>query len=225
VTEGLAWVRSAQAGTDYVDLCGEPEFVDRTYLRHHATAVTTGARLVHCCGFDSIPYDLGVYLTVKQLPEGVPLTVEGFVSVSATFSAGTIHSAVTASSRLWSSAKLARQRHKDEGSPVGRKVRRLLGVLRHAKKVGAWVLPAPTIDPQIVVRSARALERYGPEFSYGHYLSRADGVRERAAHRSRGAVGRATRWWHRVVGGGPAGSTAAQPLDGEPAAPKGTVGL
>ncbi len=161
----------AQAGTDYVDLCGEPEFVDRTYLRHHATAVTTGARLVHCCGFDSIPYDLGVYCTVKQLPEGVPLTVEGFVSVSATFSAGTIHSAVTASSRLRSSATLARERRKDEGRPVGRKVRRLLGVPRHAKKVGAWVLPVPTIDPQIVLCSARALERYGPEFSYGHYLS------------------------------------------------------
>ncbi|MGH3866103.1 MAG: saccharopine dehydrogenase family protein [Pseudonocardiaceae bacterium] len=161
----------AQAGTDYVDLCGEPEFVDRIYLRHHATAVTTGARLVHCCGFDSIPYDLGVYFTVKQLAEGVPLKVEGFVSASATFSAGTIYSAVTASSRLRSSAKLARQRRKDEGRPVDRKVRQLLGVPRHAKKLGAWVLPAPTIDPRIVLRSARALERYGPEFSYGHYLS------------------------------------------------------
>ena len=45
----------AEAGTDYLDLTGEPEFVDRTYLAHHQTAVRTGARLVHACGFDSIP--------------------------------------------------------------------------------------------------------------------------------------------------------------------------
>ena len=66
----------AAAGTDYVDLTGEPEFVDRMWVEHHAEAERTGARLVHCCGFDSIPHDLGAYFTVKQLPEGVPLTVE-----------------------------------------------------------------------------------------------------------------------------------------------------
>ena len=58
----------AEAGTDYVDLTGEPEFVDQTYLAHHQTAVRTGARLVHACGFDSIPHDLGAYFTVQQLP-------------------------------------------------------------------------------------------------------------------------------------------------------------
>ena len=49
----------AAAGTDYIDLTGEPEFVDRMYLEHHAEAERTGARLVHCCGFDSVPHDLG----------------------------------------------------------------------------------------------------------------------------------------------------------------------
>src|SRR5690606_7820810 len=46
----------AAAGTDYVDLTGEPEFIDRMYLAHHRKAVQTGARLVHACGFDSIPH-------------------------------------------------------------------------------------------------------------------------------------------------------------------------
>jgi saccharopine dehydrogenase (NAD+, L-glutamate forming) len=36
--------------------------------------------------------------------------------------------------------------------------------------VGGWVVPFPTIDPQTVLRSARALERYGPDFTYSHYL-------------------------------------------------------
>ncbi|MEH3034449.1 MAG: saccharopine dehydrogenase NADP-binding domain-containing protein, partial [Aeromicrobium erythreum] len=59
---------AAEAGIAYVDLTGEPEFVDRTWLAHHETAVRTGATLVHACGFDSIPYDLGVLYTVEQLP-------------------------------------------------------------------------------------------------------------------------------------------------------------
>jgi saccharopine dehydrogenase (NAD+, L-glutamate forming) len=69
----------AKAGTDYLDLTGEPEFVDRTYVRHHAEAVASGARLVHACGFDSVPHDLGVLYTVEQLPAGVPLEVRGYV--------------------------------------------------------------------------------------------------------------------------------------------------
>ena len=52
------------------------------YVRHDARAPETGARLVHACGFDSIPHDLGVYFTVRQLPEGVPLRVDGFVSLT-----------------------------------------------------------------------------------------------------------------------------------------------
>ena len=89
----------AAAGTDYVDLTGEPEFVDRMYLEHHQTAVDSGARLVHCCGFDSIPHDLGVLFTVKQLPTGVPLTIRGVVRSDAAFSGGTFHSALHQFSR------------------------------------------------------------------------------------------------------------------------------
>ena len=63
----------AAAGTGYVDLTGEAEFVDRMYVAHHETAVRTGARIVHACGFDSIPHDLGAYFTVQQLPADRPI--------------------------------------------------------------------------------------------------------------------------------------------------------
>ncbi len=69
----------ADAGTDYVDLTGEPEFVDNMYLEHHDRAVATGARIVHACGFDSVPHDLGARFTVLQLPEGQPVTLRGVV--------------------------------------------------------------------------------------------------------------------------------------------------
>ena len=85
----------AEAGSDYVDLTGESEFVDLMYVRHHATASETGARIVHACGFDSIPHDLGAQFTVEQLPEDVPIKVEGFVRAGGTLSGGTFHTAVT----------------------------------------------------------------------------------------------------------------------------------
>lgn len=52
----------ADAGTDYVDLSGEVLFGRATIDEHHETAVSTGARIVHSCGFDSIPSDLGVHV-------------------------------------------------------------------------------------------------------------------------------------------------------------------
>src|SRR5436305_709474 len=79
----------AAAVTSYVDLTGEPEFVDLMWLRYHEQAEQTGARLVHSCGFDSIPYDLGALYAVNQLPEGVPIRLEGFVRMNGTFSGGT----------------------------------------------------------------------------------------------------------------------------------------
>jgi short subunit dehydrogenase-like uncharacterized protein len=51
----------AQAGTDYLDLCGEPLWMARTVTAHQETAKASGARLLHSCGFDSIPFELGVY--------------------------------------------------------------------------------------------------------------------------------------------------------------------
>ena len=52
----------AEAGTHYADLCGEPLFMRDTAARFHERARETGARIVHGCGFDSIPSDLGVLL-------------------------------------------------------------------------------------------------------------------------------------------------------------------
>ena len=160
----------AAAGTDYVDLTGEPEFVDLMWLRYHAQAQRSGARLVHSCGFDSIPYDLGALFTVGQLPEGVPIALEGFVRAGGTFSGGTYHSAVHIMGRLREGAKAARERGRLEQKPAGRTIKGASGRPRHDSTAGGWILPVPTIDPITVLRSARALDRYGPQFTYGHYI-------------------------------------------------------
>ncbi|MFI2411123.1 saccharopine dehydrogenase family protein [Streptomyces sp. NPDC018947] len=168
--EGLV-AACADTGTDYLDLTGEPEFVDLMYVRYDARARETGARLVHACGFDSVPHDLGVYFTVRQLPEGVPLSVDGFVSAGASFSGGTFASALGQFARGRQMRAAARDRRRHEPRPVGRRAVAPAGAPRYAGEVGAWALPLPTLDPQVVRRSAEALDRYGPDFRYRHYAA------------------------------------------------------
>ena len=57
------------AGTDYCDLAGETQWIRRMIDQHHEAAQKTGARIVHCCGFDSIPSDMGVYFLQKNAKE------------------------------------------------------------------------------------------------------------------------------------------------------------
>lgn len=159
----------AEAGTDYVDLTGEPEFVDLMYLAHHDRAVETGARIVHACGFDSIPHDLGARFTVLQLPEGEPTTVRGVVRAGGTFSGGTFHSAMTAMSRGAQMRAAMKRRREAEPRPTGRRSRAVAGKPHRDRVLGWNLLPLPTIDPFVVARSGAALERYGPDFRYSHY--------------------------------------------------------
>ncbi|OKI71197.1 saccharopine dehydrogenase family protein [Streptomyces sp. MJM1172] len=161
----------AEAGTDYLDLTGEPEFVDRTYVEHDARARETGARIVHACGFDSIPADLGAYYTVNQLPECVPLRVDGFLRSNALFSGGTLASALTAIGRGPQALAAAHTRRLHEPRLLGRRARGPLGAPRFSRETGTWALPLPVLDPRIVARSAAALDRYGPDFRYRHYAS------------------------------------------------------
>ena len=56
----------AQTGTDYCDLTGEPQWIRRMLDRYEAAAVASGARIVHCCGFDSVPSDMGVWFLQEE---------------------------------------------------------------------------------------------------------------------------------------------------------------
>lgn len=83
----------AKAGVDYVDLCGEPAWMRRMIDAHEAQAKASGARIVFSCGFDSIPFDLGVFLLQTEMKArfGQPAhRVRGRVrKMKGTFSGGT----------------------------------------------------------------------------------------------------------------------------------------
>ncbi|MEH6389753.1 saccharopine dehydrogenase family protein [Pseudomonas profundi] len=83
----------AETGTDYVDLCGEPAWMRQMIDAHADAARASGARIVFSCGFDSIPFDLGVYFLQQAANEqlGSPASrVKGRVrKMKGTFSGGT----------------------------------------------------------------------------------------------------------------------------------------
>ena len=83
----------ADAGTDYVDLCGEPGWMAEKIPQLQKPAAASGARVVFSCGFDSIPFDLGVVFLQHEAMQrlGEPLVrVHGRVkTMKGTFSGGT----------------------------------------------------------------------------------------------------------------------------------------
>jgi short subunit dehydrogenase-like uncharacterized protein len=97
IRDGMPLVRAcAAAGTHYCDLTGEVLFVRQSAAECHEEAKASGARIVHACGFDSIPSDLGVWQTAQRAAEAGEGTLEDTLlsvrSMKGGFSGGTIDS-------------------------------------------------------------------------------------------------------------------------------------
>jgi short subunit dehydrogenase-like uncharacterized protein len=161
------------AGTDAVDLTGEPAFVKEVIARFHEPARAAKVRIVSCCGFDSIPHDLGVLHAVRTIRPHVPaaaaLEVRGYLKATGGFSGGTWHSA------LGIFKDLGKKDTRGDGlrsghDPSGRTIEKLDLGLHREPRVKSWGLPMPTIDPWMVRRSAHELEEYGPDFANGHFV-------------------------------------------------------
>ena len=83
----------AATGTDYLDLCGEPVWMRQMIDAHQAMAQSSGARILFSCGFDSLPFELGVFFcqeTAKKILGAPAGRVKGRVrAMKGTFSGGT----------------------------------------------------------------------------------------------------------------------------------------
>ena len=173
----------AQAGTDYCDLTGEVPFIRGSIDRSHDTAVASGARIVHACGFDSIPSDLGVLLLherVKADGEGeleeTTLLVESF---KGGISGGTIDSMRTVIDEIKSNAATRTlvldpySLSPDRGAEPDLGERDGLGLGRSSELGGRWTAPfiMATFNTRVVRRS-NALQdwAYGRRFRYSEVM-------------------------------------------------------
>jgi short subunit dehydrogenase-like uncharacterized protein len=182
---GRALARAAaRHGTHYCDLTGEVPFIRASIDENHDKARETGARIVHCCGFDSIPFDLGVHMLWDQAQKaGDRLAwVKGFAGESSGgMSGGTIASMLNLLEEAGRDRGVLRLmadpyaldpvRHKGPDGPDQHGVRfdRDIG-----RWTGPWVMAA--VNTRVVRRSNALLDHaYGDGFRYSEAMSFAKG--------------------------------------------------
>ena len=181
----------AESGTDYCDLTGEVQWIRRMIEEYEKTAASSGARIVHCCGFDSIPSDLGVhFLQHKALErfgspcERVKMRVR---AMRGGLSGGTVASMMNIARELAADSELRREL----ANPYSlcppehpTKTRQPnVGFAEHDDDFGAWVAPFMMggINTRIVHRSnALAACAYGKDFRYDEAVLTGRGISGRA---------------------------------------------
>lgn len=152
-----------ETGSHYLDITGEPAYVKDLLGSLDERARQKGVFLVNCCGFDSIPADMGAWFAAGLLPDDGPKTVKAFVFSKGTFSGGTWASALNAMAEGLGSGKKAPKPSRGKS--------RLDKSIHFDKAIKKWAVPMPVIDPWIVARSAGMQPaRYGNDFQYGQYL-------------------------------------------------------
>lgn len=174
-------------GTDYCDLTGEPQFIRRNVDAHHAEARRTGARIVHSCGFDSIPSDLGTLMLQEHAiaEAGGPCASVKFAIVggSGAFSGGTIASMLN----LIEEASESRATRKILGHPYGLNPEGErsgpdgsdLKSAKYDEDLDAWIAPfvMAAINTRVVRRSnALSGYAYGRDFRYAEMMVTGKGL-------------------------------------------------
>lgn len=182
----------AESGTDYCDLSGEVQWIRRMVHRYEATARKSGARIVHCCGFDSIPSDMGVHFLQGQAMKrlGAPCTrVKMRVKVMrGGFSGGTVASLMNVVKEAAADPAL-RKELADPYSlcPAGSAPNVRQPDVRSAEfdvDFGAWVAPfvMSAINTRVVQRTNALSEQdYGADFTYDEAMLMGRGLKGRLA--------------------------------------------
>lgn len=152
--------------THYLDITGEPSFVANTYNLHHQSAQDNQVCIVNCCGFDSIPADFAAWLTASKLPKNEPKILKGYIRTNATFSGGTLTTAIQA---LHMEAKKTSHKVRLKRHPETPKIHLKI---HYNNDIKGWAIPMPVVDPHIVKRSIYGLpESYGPA-AYAQFFVR-----------------------------------------------------
>lgn len=165
------------AGTDYCDLTGETQWMRRMIDAHASTAATTGARIVHTCGFDSVPSDLGVWFLQQQAQERFDAPCEHVSMRVATMKGGASGGTIASMMNLMEEVAADPALRKILADPYAlappdlRSGPRQPDITRpqHDDVAGQWVAPfvMAAVNTRVVQRSHALLGRpWGAGFTY-----------------------------------------------------------
>ncbi|GAA0323148.1 saccharopine dehydrogenase family protein [Psychrobacter aestuarii] len=178
----------AEHGTDYIDLTGETLFIKDMMDAHGDTAKESGARIVHCCGFDSTPSDLGVYFTQARAKEAFGAVCQQIqmrvVEAKGGISGGTIASMTTLFAEASKDPKRRRQLGNpyllnNDANPPSIKQQNVTKP-RYDHEHEHWVAPfvMASINTRVVHRSNQLQDyAYGRDFLYDEATWMADGIK------------------------------------------------
>jgi short subunit dehydrogenase-like uncharacterized protein len=182
----------AETGTDYCDLTGEIQWIRRMLQRYEASARQSGARIVNCCGFDSIPSDLGVHFLQRQAMQrfSVPCTrVKMRVkAMKGGFSGGTAASMMNVAKEAAADASLRRELADSysicpsDSAPRARQPE--VTSAQYDTDFNSWVAPfvMSGINTRIVQRTnALSGAAYGAGFAYDEAVLTGAGFKGRFA--------------------------------------------
>lgn len=181
-----------RTGTDYCDLTGEVQWIRKMVERYEEEAKSSCARIVHCCGFDSIPSDMGVWFLQNKAEEtfGAPCRdVRMRVKVAkGEFSGGTVASMMNVAKEAAADPQLRKELANPFSicPPEHRSTTRQpsLKGAEFDKTFNVWLAPfvMGAINTRVVHRS-NALQgaRYGKEFTYDEAMMTGRGARGRLA--------------------------------------------
>lgn len=180
-----------ETGTDYADLCGEPGWMREKIDLHHETAQKSGARICFSSGFDSIPFDLGVFMLQKEAKAKFGKTahrVKGRVrAMAGTFSGGTAASLGATMKSVAKNPKLIPILQSPFGlTPGFEGPSQPAGMMpEYDEQLGKWAAPfiMATINTKNVHRTNFLLGHpYGEDFKYDEMmLTSAGEIGEKAA--------------------------------------------
>ncbi|MBH5323180.1 saccharopine dehydrogenase family protein [Aurantiacibacter sediminis] len=175
----------AESGTHYCDLTGEPHWIRKMQDRYEATAKESGARIVHCCGFDSIPSDLGVLFLQNHAQqthgEACDRIAMRVAKAKGGASGGTVASMTNLVKEASSNPELRRQlKNPYSLCPPDHdfSVRQRSVGMEYDERFGSWIAPfiMAAINTRIVHRSnALSGNAYGTRFRYEEAMATGKG--------------------------------------------------
>ncbi|HRH91713.1 MAG TPA: saccharopine dehydrogenase NADP-binding domain-containing protein [Agitococcus sp.] len=177
----------ATLGTDYCDLTGEPQWIARMIEQYESTAQASGARIVHCCGFDSIPSDLGTFYLQQQAQQRLGQTCSQVKlrvkAIRGGFSGGTVASMMELFSELSKNPSLRKVMANPYAlcppSNQQKPKQPNLQFAQYDKDAGAWSAPfvMAGINTKVVHRSnALSNYAYGTQFIYDETMLTGKGL-------------------------------------------------
>ncbi|WP_417357449.1 MULTISPECIES: saccharopine dehydrogenase family protein [Gammaproteobacteria] len=180
----------AEGGTDYCDLTGEAQWIKRMVDKYQAAARHSGARIVHCCGFDSVPSDMGVWLLQQEAVKrwGQPL---GEITMRVKAMKGGASGGTVASILQFIEEALADPAIRQDinnpyslcpPAPVNSARQHQVKAAEYDHNAQSWAAPflMAAVNERVVHRSNALLgQAYGQGFSYNEALLTGPGLKGR----------------------------------------------